>query len=152
MIVHLQDIVDALEMQFDESSSFLDLDTGRIETVSNELLREAQEPADQEPELPAWQQREWEMAKRIVSTDRFWRLPSKFEVHEWAIMQDFSHSVESERIRRDLLNAIHGTGAFRQFKETLRRHRIEAEWFAFRAETLKQIAVDWCQEHHIAWK
>ena|SRR5215471_3019646 len=152
MIVHLQDIVDALEMQFDESSSFLDLDTGRIETVSNELLRETEESTDQELDLPAWQHQEWELAKRIVSGDRFWKLPTKFEVHEWAIMQDFSHTVESERIRRDLLNAIHGARAFRHFKETLRRHHIEEEWFAFRADALKQIAVDWCEEHRIVWK
>jgi hypothetical protein len=33
--VLLKDIVDALEMQFDEYSSYLDLDTGKVETVSN---------------------------------------------------------------------------------------------------------------------
>jgi hypothetical protein len=30
-----------------------------------------------------------EIAKRIVSTDRFQQLPAKFDVHEWAIMQEF---------------------------------------------------------------
>jgi len=35
--VRLKDIVDALEMQFDDASSFLDLDTGRVETVSHYL-------------------------------------------------------------------------------------------------------------------
>ena len=39
--VLLKDIIDALEMQFEESSSFLDLDTGRVETVPNDLLGEA---------------------------------------------------------------------------------------------------------------
>ena len=86
--VRLSDIVDALEMQFDESSSFLDLDTGQVETVSCDLLREAEETADGEgPDLPEWQQQEWEIAKRIVSTDRFRKLPIKFDVHEWAIME-----------------------------------------------------------------
>jgi hypothetical protein len=41
--VRLNDIVDALEMQFDESCSFLDRDTGQVETVSHVLLREAEE-------------------------------------------------------------------------------------------------------------
>lgn len=100
--VRLKDIADALEMQFDESSSFLDLDTGRVETVSNDLLREGERP-----DLPAWQKQEWEIAKRIVSTDRFQQLPTRFEVHESAIMQDFSNSVASDRLREDLLNAIH---------------------------------------------
>ena len=150
--VLLQDIVDALEMQLDESSSFLDLDTGRVETVSNDFLGEPDESVGEEPGFPAWQKHEFEVAKRIVSTDRFQQLPTKFDVHEWAIMQDFSNSVALERVREDLLNAIHGAGAFRHFKDTLRRHRIESAWFTFRAQALKQIALDWCEEHHIRWQ
>jgi Uncharacterised protein family (UPF0158) len=151
--VRLNDLVDALEMQFDESSSFLDRDTGQVETVSHVLLREAEESGDdEEPDLPIWQKHEWEIAKRIVSTDRFQKLPTRFEVHEWAIMQDFSRSLESERIREDLLHAIHGAGAFRYFKDTLRRHRIESAWFAFRSQALRQIALNWCEENHIVWE
>ena len=147
--VLLKDVIDALDMQFDESSSFLDLDTGRVETVSNDLLGQADESVHEEPDLPAWQKQEWEIAKRIVSTDGFQQLPTKFDVHEWAIMQDFSNSVASDRVREDLLNAIHRAGAFRHFKDTLRRHQIESAWFEFRAEALRQIALDWCEEHRI---
>src|SRR5437588_1378633 len=145
--VLLQDIVDALEMQLDESSSFLDLDTGRVETVSNDFLGEPDESVGEEPGFPAWQKHEFEVAKRIVSTDRFQQLPTKFDVHEWAIMQDFSYSVPSDTIREDLLDAIHGTGAFRHFKNALRRHGVESAWFKFRAEALIQIARAWCEEH-----
>jgi hypothetical protein len=67
-------------------------------------------------------------------------------------MQDFSHSVASDRIREDLLHAIHGARAFRNFKETLRRHQIESAWLAFRAEALRQIARNWCEENHIGWE
>ena len=151
--VRLSDIVDALEIQFDESSSFLDLDSGQVETVSVDLLREAEESDDDEaPDLPDWQQQEWEIAKRIVSTDRFRRLPTKFDVHEWAIMKEFSLEGKSDVVREDLLRAIPGAGAFRMFKDTIRRHRIEAAWFAFRAEALRQIALDWCEEHDIVWE
>jgi hypothetical protein len=146
----LKDIVEALEIQFDESSSFLDRDTGQVETVSIDLLREAEESDDDEDvDILEWQKQEWEIAKRIVSSDRFLKLPSKFDVHEWAIMEDFSRSVESDRTRADLLHAIHGAGAFRNFKYVIRRDGIEAAWHAFRAEALKQIALDWCEENHI---
>jgi hypothetical protein len=143
--VHLS-AIDALEMQFDESSSFLDRDTGQVATVS------AEESGDEEPDLSTWQKQEWEIAKRIVSTDRFQELPTKFEVHEWGIMQDFLHSVESDSIREDLLHAIHGAGAFRNFKDSLRRYGIESAWFAFRTEALRQIALSWCEENHIVWE
>ena len=61
----LSDIVDALQMQFDESPSILDLDTGEVETVSRDLLLQAEESSDDEPDLPLWQRPEWELAKRI---------------------------------------------------------------------------------------
>ena len=150
--VRLNDIVDALEIQFDESSSFLDLDTGQVEIVSHALLREAEESGDEEPDLPTWQKHEWEIAKRIVSTDRLQELPTKFEVHEWELMQDFARAGESDRIREDLLPAIHGAGAFRNFKDTLRQHGIESAWFAFRTEALRQIALNWCEENQIVWE
>ena len=151
--VRLNGIVDALEMQFDESPSFLDLDTGEVVTVSTDLLRAAEESSDdEEPDLPDWQMDEWDTARRIVTTNRFQKLPTNYDVHEWGIMQEFSYSIESGRIRQDLLDAIHGAGAFRNFKAALRRHRIEPAWFTFRTEALRQIALDWCAEHHIVWE
>jgi len=150
--VLLSDIVDALEMQIDEAYSFLDLDTGQVETVSRDLLRDAEEDTSEDPDLPDWQKEEWEVAKRIVSTDRFLKLPSKFDVHEWEIMHDFSRSVNSERIPEDLLEAIHGKGAFRYFKDMVRRHRLESDWFTFRTDALRQLAIDWCEERDISWQ
>lgn len=67
-------------------------------------------------------------------------------------MHDFSRSVGPDGIRVDLLRAIHGAGAFRIFKDTVRRVGIESAWFAFRADALKQIAIDWCEENQIAWE
>jgi len=152
--VLLTDIVNELEMQFDEQSSFLDLDTGQVETVSRDLLREAEEAEDDDPEpsLPAWQKEQWEVAKRIVSTDRFVPLPRKFDVNDWEIMHDFARSIRSEKIREDLLDAIHGAGAFRHFKHMLGIHRLEPRWHAFRTEALRQIAIDWCDENDIVWR
>jgi hypothetical protein len=149
--VRLSDIVDALEAQFDESRSFLDLDSGEVETVSLDLLSEA-EDGEEDLDLPECQEPEWELAKRIASSNRFVRLPTKYDVHEWQIMDDFSRSVQSAKVRDELLDAIHGAGAFRNFKSTLRRRRMEQDWFAFREDALQQIARDWCQEQHVTWE
>ena len=147
----LQDIVDAIEMQFDEALSFLDRDTGQVETVSRELMSAAEDGEDGEDvDILEWQTEEWELVKLIVSSeDRFLRLPTKFDVHEWAIMEEFAQSVRSASIREDLLHAIHGAGAFRNFKYLVRRHEIENTWFQFRTEALRDIALDWCEENQI---
>jgi hypothetical protein len=140
-------------MQLDEFTAILDLDTGHVETLPDGLLGAAEGGDDEvEPELLDWEEADWEIAKRVVSTGRFVRLPTKFDVHEWAIMEDFSNSVKSTPIREELLRAIHGKGAFRMFKDTLQRHNVESAWFEFRAEALKQIAVEWCEENQVAWE
>jgi hypothetical protein len=93
---------------------------GARTSATQVLPGEAEECGDEEAaDLPVWQEQEWEIAKRIVSTDCFQKLPTKFEAHEWAIMQDFSRSMELDRVREDLLGAIQGAGAFRDFKATL---------------------------------
>ncbi len=150
--VRLDDIVDALDTLVDESPSYLDLATGQVVSVSEELLSEAEEPDNEDPELLDWQKDEWEIAKRIASTDRFLELPTQFDVNEWEIMQDFSRSAEPDPVREDLLRAIHGTGAFRNFKDAIRLHGIESSWYAFRTQALRQIAIEWCEENQVAWK
>jgi Uncharacterised protein family (UPF0158) len=151
--IRLTDIIDAIEMQFEEIFSFLNLDTGEVETVSHELLRAAEEfGVPDPPDLLTWQEAEWEVAKRIAASDRFVELPTKFGVHEWAIMRDFSSTVGSEGLRDELVRAIHGRGAFRRFKEVVRLHGIESEWFTFRADALARIARDWCDQHGIVYE
>ncbi len=149
----LTEIIDALEMQSDDNAiSFFDRETGKVETVSKDLLGHAEDfGIDEMPDIPEWQENEWETVKRIASSASRVRLPDKFDIHDWQIMSDFSNEVESKEIRAELLDAIHGAGAFRNFKVTLRRRRIEDEWYKFRAEALRQIAIDWCEEHNIAW-
>lgn len=79
--VLLKDIVEQLEIQFDERPAFVDLATGEVHSVSQGLLHDAEnaESEDEELDIPDWQQHEWTIAKRIAfHFDRFKRLPSKY--------------------------------------------------------------------------
>src|ERR1700733_10024504 len=98
---HLKDLVDALEMQSDEQPAFLDLDTGEVHVVSLDLLHDAEEP-EEEDDPKEGEDSEWDIAKKIVFTDRVVRLPTKPDVDEWGIMEEFSQSVTSGRMREEL--------------------------------------------------
>ncbi len=151
--VLLKDVVEALEMPMEEFPSFVDLDTGKVETISLDLLREAEEPEEEEPDDPEMEEdEELELAKRIAFSGRFRKLPTQFEIHEWSIMEEFSNEVRSNRMREELLDAIHGRGAFRVFKDTIRRLKIEKDWYAFREQALREIAIGLCEEHDLEWK
>jgi hypothetical protein len=79
-------------------------------------------------------------------------LPSKFDVHEWDIMRRFSESIDDDEIRNELLRAIHGSGAFRYFKDSVCRRDLRDRWFKFRDEALEQIAIEWCKENGIEYE
>jgi Uncharacterised protein family (UPF0158) len=78
------------------------------------------------------------------------RLPTSFEIHEWSIMEDFADSLR--RVGDELDDALHGSGAFRNFRATLRRHGIESGWSRFFENELRRIAIDWCEKHDIPWR
>lgn len=151
MKVSLKDIVDALEMQSDEDFYFLDRQTGKVEFVSREVLGIAEDGGTIDDVLE-WQEDQFEVAEaRLADWDRFEKLPTKHDIHEWEIMREFADSVEPERLSDELQNAIRGAGAFRYFKDTLRRYRREQDWYAFRAAALRQIAIDWCEQNGIEY-
>ena len=151
MKVSLKDIVEALEMPSDEHYYYLDRRTGKVEFVSREVLGVAEEEGTVEDVLE-WQRNEFEAAQAIFADwDRFEKLPTKYDIHEWGIMRDFAESVEPERLNDELQNTIHGAGAFRYFKDTLRSYRREKDWYAYRAEVLRDIAIEWCEENGVAY-
>jgi hypothetical protein len=151
MKASLKDIVDALEVLSDEHFNFLDRQTGKVELVSREVLGIAEEGGTVDDVLE-WQRGEFEVAEAIFADwDRFEKLPTKFDIHEWEIMREFAESVEPERLSDELQNAIHGAGAFRYFKDTLRRYRREKDWYAYREEALRDIAIEWCEENGIEY-
>jgi len=151
-IVNIEEIVDALGMQPDEMASFVNLDTGAVETIDNDLLAQAEESPDSEPDLSDWQEEQWEIARNIASTDRYKALPSKHDVHEWAIMDEFIKTVSDLAVRNELAAAIRGPRAFRKFKDILSRHETEQAWYNFRDAKLREIAIQWCEENQIAWR
>lgn len=150
--VKLREIVDALDMQNDEHTAYVDLDNGEVYVVSNELLDEADSfDGVSPPEILEWQQGEWEAALRIATSGRCKGLPTKFDIHEWEFLRDFTLSVKDRRIREELENCIHGPGAFRRFKNAVWRHEMQDQWHAFRDRAIAQIARDWCEVNGIEY-
>ncbi len=146
--VSLKEVTDQLEFQSPEFSVYLDRETGEFRGVHDYVERMAE--ADEGPEeLPDWQKDEYEAALLLLNTDRLVRLPDQYDIHEWQIMDDFSVSVEPEGKRDELREAIRGKGAFRIFKSTIRRLRVEQDWYDYRDQALRKIAKEWCEENNI---
>jgi hypothetical protein len=147
--VNLQNIIEELEIQFDESRTFLNVDTGEIISLTSEELRAAE---DDEPfdHLPEWQQEDREVANDLIENfEKYIELPTKYDVNEYEIIEDFCLSISEQGQRNPLLKAIKGKGAFKRFKEKIIDFDIEQQWFSFRNDRFKEIAIEWCQENNI---
>lgn len=151
--VKLHDLVEGLEFESDIQSSYVDRETGEVLVIMKEFLSYAEEEAAPEDSAPQWQVDAYQEALQVVQNpDRYLRVPSQFEIHEYSIMEDFCHSVEDQKIRNELLNAIRGRGAFRYFKDTIYRYGIQDSWDTFRDEALRDIAKEWCEDNGIAYE
>jgi Uncharacterised protein family (UPF0158) len=67
-------------------------------------------------------------------------------------MERFGQGRPSARQRDELLDALHGRGAFRMFKSAIRRLGIEEEWFRFRDSAFEEIAKDWLDSNGIEYE
>jgi hypothetical protein len=154
VVVSLHEVVNALDMQSEEWTVYLNTATGKIVTISDDDRRLAEEDVDPE-ELPAWQRDalpEIRESLQALEDGRLLSLPDKFEIHEWDIMRRFADCCADPKQQEELTASIHGSGAFRRFHDCVRRLGVQEEWFRFRDETLQQIAKDWLAARGIPYQ
>jgi hypothetical protein len=143
--VLMDDVVEALELVADEMSSYVSSRTGEVITVTHEDLRLAEE--DSAPDMPDWQHETVAQARQVLESNEWLELPSKFEIHVWEMMDRFAASLSRESARAELLAAIRGSGAFRNFKDAIRRLGVEQQWFAHKQRALEELAREWLARH-----
>src|SRR6267143_4948386 len=152
--VKLELTIEALEMADDSISSYLDVETGDVCTVTEEELGLAEDSQTVIEELPDWQRESAKLARSIQEQvgKRYLALPDKFDVHEWAIMDRFSETLKDERSRNDFHGGIRGAGAFRLFKRLLTEYNLWDAWNLFKQVELRQMAIQWCEENGITFR
>ena len=152
MKVKIAQIADALQMQIDESSAYLNTADGEVYIVSNEELSAAEEGDPPIENFPEWQQQAIKIAQQIINDDHYIALPTKYDIHEYAIMEEFCDSVADQKVSDALQIAIRGKGAFRRFKDACHRFGISDQWYSYQTEALKEIAISWCQENSLEYE
>ena len=148
--VKLQDILEGMDFQSDEQSSLLNLTTGDVVSITDEELRAAENDEPLE-DFPEWQHDAIHIARDIVEMDHYLALPTKFDIHQYHIMERFCVSVDDEDMREDLCDAIRGRGAFRRFKDKVQVYGMAEEWYRYRDNALREMAMAWCEAHGIAY-
>lgn len=133
--VDLEELAFAFDDGSPEHEYFLDLETGEVILVSENLGL-----------IEARQERE-----RIEDgLDRFLRIPQPGSSAGYQDMDEFVETVEDDRLLELLDVALDGKGAFRRFRDVLDRYPAERDrWYAFKDERLKTRIRDWLTEEEI---
>ncbi len=79
-------------------------------------------------------------------------LPSNYEINEYQMMLSFINSIEDIKVHDKLMYTINGRGAFRRFKDACIILDIIDDWYKFREEEYKKIAIDWCNKNNIKFE
>jgi hypothetical protein len=67
-------------------------------------------------------------------------------------MNRFALAIDDKGISDELYSAIRGSGAFRLFKNLIRRFKIEKAWYAYRTAAIERIAIEWLEEKGIPYR
>src|SRR3990170_5832315 len=136
-----------LEIDFDEIQKamedvvrdsfdyFLDLRTGEVVALSEDILDEVGERLyegefdeigdsveyiefSEEPVLPFWMEDEVDLILDVIldKKGRYVRIPERYSAEAHQVMSEFLETIEDHVLRGELTHALNGKGAFRRFK------------------------------------
>jgi hypothetical protein len=134
----------------DQCRVFLHRHTAELLTATEDDLAAAEDEDD--GDVPEWQQEILPKIREALCSDDWLSLPSKFDLDEYGIMEDFCGTVPDKTLRGDLLDTIGGRGTFGRFKSMIHRHNLQDRWYQFRDQALREIAVQWLRANGIPYR
>ncbi len=138
MKIKLEQVIEAIETANEAFTYFYDTQTGETVYLQDEMITGERDEALEE----------------LIENSprgRFLRFPTKYDIHEYSIVENFVYSLPAGAARQELVSAICGRGAFRRFKNGIRYHRVEQEWYDYRDQTYREIAIRWCRDEGLEY-
>lgn len=132
VVIKLSDIIAELDMMSSDARTYLHLKTGEFVVISDYI--DVEEEATDIEENP----------------ENYILLPTQYEINEYRIIEAFVDNIDNDKTKAELHNAIRGRHAFRRFKDTIRCLNIESQWYNFKNNALRELAIEWCEENKIS--
>lgn len=147
MKVKLSAVLEAIELQTEETAYYFCTETGEVIMITLEEMGMAERGDSLDP-YPEWLQGQVQLAEEVLDNeDLFIPLPSRYEVNEYEIMESFALSIESQKVSDTIYDALRGKGAFRRFKDLVAQYNLIDQWYQYRDNAYGKIAIEWCQSH-----
>jgi hypothetical protein len=135
--INLSDLTEAWTLVGgrNDGEGWLDLHTGEVlifDTSDAHRLRESKAKTveafvafiENVPDMPDWLREQLTLLARVRldKTKRYLKIRQSAPPDDYELMEDFVNDLEDVQQREALQSAIHGRGAYRRFKDTLRNY------------------------------
>ncbi|MGY3714696.1 UPF0158 family protein [Sutcliffiella cohnii] len=147
--ISLRELVEEMDTQSEDDKSFINRETGKIIIIETSILRRIEEE-EIEAETNVGGESLYIDALDIIENDEKYEvIPSQWDINEYEMMEDFISSMESPKDRDRLYGVIKGKGAFRRFKDMIIKLDVEQQWYLYKDQRLKEIAIKFCEMYDI---
>jgi len=150
--VSLKELAEQMDFMMDEWSYFVNGKTGEMFSVEDRHLGFAEDPDEIPERIAEWERDAIEQAASLLEN---WgdliHFPSKHELNEYGMMENFVGTVKDSHIRDCLGIAIEGRGAFRRFKDTADRFDVIDSWYEFKEQAIIEFAREWCESNGLQY-
>jgi len=147
--VKLSDIVESWTSTDPWTTFYLDKETGDIIPITHAEFFQAEKPFLAEPQ-PDGKPDVKRVARAILNRDdRYILIPSRYDLDEFAIMEQFCSSVEDDRVSEILSEALKDIRGVDVFEQALIRHGMVEDWHSHLQQELIVAAKEWCENNDI---
>jgi hypothetical protein len=168
--VDLEELMLAFSSSLMEGRYYLDTTTGQVLLITDAARGQREDLYDEyfdpdEPEafvfedllaqtdsLRQWQKeqvRDVEFVETHFGT-RVIAVPELPTYEAYNDMQDFISTIEDDSLSHQLMEATHGRGAFRRFRDILQRRPAELDrWYTFRDHRMRERVLEWLADNGI---
>ncbi|MBN1442915.1 MAG: hypothetical protein JXA90_09405 [Planctomycetes bacterium] len=151
--VSLRSVVEELVSLPDDFVAYLDRRSGAIFSFSEADLRlaDADKEHGESSQYPEWQREVIRKAREVIYSEHYVCLPVSSEIGKNQIVERFCEAIDNFQIRAEILQLVKQNRDFLAFKDAVRRHGLEQQWYDYEYAELAEVAVQWLEARQIPY-
>lgn len=152
MKVKLDDLVEHFEVINELHTCYLNRTTGQFHLIPEEVESYVYSEELVKDELPEWEKEFVPIYKDIVANpDEYIKLPDRFYINIYSVVERFILSLRDVNIRNKIYYEIKGKGSLGRFKDLTEKFGISDEWYRYKDQALRELAIVWCAENDLEY-
>lgn len=150
MKVDLNDVIECIEFEGELLTYYYNKNTGVIIYVED--VSTATYKAEDINSIDRYEEWEKELIMSLYdfkqNPEVYIQLPTKDEINEHGMMIEFCKNINDEEVRNQVLS---NKESFRELREAIENSGLSSEWYDYREEAERRIAIKWCEDNSIEY-